>query len=119
MFFMSILHARRSPIGALKSVREDKHGQGTGEEAETGGNKRGNYSGLLSTAFCAQRLRFHFEQTRNSDNLGVSSSQQESPDGHSTERLGLGLVRPEITTLPAVKQGGRHGVSGAGFLFGS
>jgi len=45
---MSFLHARRSPIGALKSVREDKHGQGTGEEAETGGNKPGPYSGLFA-----------------------------------------------------------------------
>jgi hypothetical protein len=47
MFFMCFLHARRSTIGALKSVREDKHGQGTGKEAETGGNKRAVDPGLL------------------------------------------------------------------------
>ena len=47
MFFMSFLHARRSPIGALKSVRGDKHGRGTGKEAETGGNKRAVDPGLL------------------------------------------------------------------------
>jgi len=47
MFFMSFLHARRYPIGALKSVRGDKHGRGTGKEAETGGNKRAVDPGLL------------------------------------------------------------------------
>jgi hypothetical protein len=44
---MSFLLARRSPIGALKSVRGDKHGQGTGKEAETGGNKSAVDPGLL------------------------------------------------------------------------
>jgi hypothetical protein len=48
---MSFLRDRRPTIGALKSVRADKHGQGTGKEAETGRNKPGNYSGFLSTAF--------------------------------------------------------------------
>jgi hypothetical protein len=47
MFFMSFLHAQRSLIGALKSVIRDKHGQGTGKEAETGGNKRAVDPGLL------------------------------------------------------------------------
>jgi hypothetical protein len=39
MVFMSFLHPRHPVIGALKSVRGDKHGQGTGREAETGRNK--------------------------------------------------------------------------------
>jgi hypothetical protein len=39
MFFMSFLHAQRPLIGALKSVRQDKHGAGTGKEAQTGRNK--------------------------------------------------------------------------------
>jgi hypothetical protein len=39
MVFMSFLHPRRRVIVALKSVRGDKHGQGTGREAETGRNK--------------------------------------------------------------------------------
>jgi len=44
---MCFLRDRRPTIGALKSVRADKHGQGTGEEAETGGNKRAVDPGLL------------------------------------------------------------------------
>ncbi|PIL19008.1 hypothetical protein P775_16730 [Puniceibacterium antarcticum] len=36
---MSFLHAQRAKIEALKSVRQDKHRQGSGKEAETGRNK--------------------------------------------------------------------------------
>jgi hypothetical protein len=36
---MCFLHARRSQIGAPKSVHRDKHGEGSGKEAETGRNK--------------------------------------------------------------------------------
>jgi hypothetical protein len=115
---MRFLPVRRHPIGALKSVKRDKHGQGNGEE-ETGGNKPGNYSGFFIPRFRRAGLGFHFEQTGNSDNFGESSSQPESPDGHPTERLGLCPVRYGFMTLQAVKQGGRHGVSGAGFLFDS
>jgi len=38
-------------MDALKSVRGDKHGQVTGEEAETGKNKPGNYSGFFIHRF--------------------------------------------------------------------
>jgi hypothetical protein len=51
MFFMSFLHAQRPLIGALKSVSRDKHGHGTGKEAETGRNKPAILPVALSTAF--------------------------------------------------------------------
>jgi hypothetical protein len=48
---MSFLHPRHPLIGALKSVRGDKHGQGTGREAETGRNKPAILPVRLSTGF--------------------------------------------------------------------
>ena len=67
IFFICFLHARRRPIGALKSIREDKHGLGTGKEAETGGNKRAVHPGLLrsNAASCRTKSEVFRSETAN------------------------------------------------------
>jgi len=48
MFFMSFSRVWQAFSGAAKSVKADKHSRSTGMQAETGGNKRGNYTGLFA-----------------------------------------------------------------------
>ena len=61
---MSFSRVWRAFSGAAKSVKADKHSRSTGMQGETGGNKRGNYSGRLSTEIGDRRVDFDMNKTR-------------------------------------------------------
>jgi hypothetical protein len=116
---MSFLHHQRSPIEALKSVSRDKHGQSTGKEAETGRNKPAILPVALSTAFGGPRSDFVMNKAGTLTASGRAVHNQNRQMVTPAERLGAGFVRYEAAVILGVATGGRHGVSGAVFLFDS
>jgi hypothetical protein len=101
---MSFLHDRRSPIGALKSVREDKHGPGTGKEAETGRNKPAILPVALSTAIEGPALDFILNKARTLTTSGRAVHNQNRQRATPPRGLGAGFVRCEAADLLGIKQ---------------
>jgi hypothetical protein len=116
---MCFLPVRRSPIGALKSVREDKHGHGTGKEAETGRNKPAILPVALSTAFEDAPPDFILNKLEILTTSGRAVHNQNRQMVAPAERLGAGVVRYDAEVILGVILGGRDGVSSAVFLFDS
>ena len=119
IFFMSFLHHQRSPIGALKSVRGDKHGSGTGKEAETGRNKPAILPVALSTAIGGSAPDFISNKAGTLTASGRAVHNQNRQRATPAERFGGRFRALRSRDTIGDQTGGRHGVSGAVFLFDS